>query len=88
MGGNTSTRLSILAKLSNLSTKYGRLNGKKQARAKWLEVKKEIQTLCGGIEKDDAELMLKLAERDIAARRSGLAEIPMPSDMTVIRKRK
>jgi hypothetical protein len=86
MGGD-STKLAILSRLSNLSVKFSRIKRKKGSHSKWLEVRKELEAICGS-EEDEAELLMKLAERESAARKAGLADIPMPSDMTVVKKRK
>ncbi len=80
------TKLNILAKLSNLSVKFGKLKKRAAERERWLEVKRELQSLCGPRSESDAELLLKLIESRIA-REDGKPD-PLSSEMTVVRKKR
>ncbi|MEW6722011.1 MAG: hypothetical protein AB1324_02005 [Candidatus Micrarchaeota archaeon] len=86
MGGRDK-RLSILTKLSNLSVRFTKARSRSTNRKKWLEIRKEVEAVCGSAGRDD-EVLTRLAEEEVAAKRAGLAEIPPPSDFTFIRKRK
>lgn len=87
MGGRKG-RLEAMARASRFSHRYFNSRRKKQDAQKWLEVKKEIEALCGSRTEEERELIVQLMQRAGAARRSGLEYIPMPSDMTVIRKKR
>ncbi len=88
MGEDTATRLSILTKLSNLSVKYSKRR-RKAAGKDWLKVKKELEAVCGRLSDEDAaEERQMLLEREAAARRHGLADIPPSGEMTLVRKRR
>jgi len=87
MGGKKG-RLSAMAKASRFSHHYFNSRKKKPDGLKWLEIKKEVEAICGTSSGNEEEIMLKLIERSAAARRNGLDDIPMPSDMTLIRKKR
>jgi hypothetical protein len=85
MGGETSSKLSILTKISNLSVKYSNLKKKKSDRKKWLEVKKELEMICGKLkEEDDINLIL----RTMRERQSSPSPEMSPNEMTIVRKRR
>ncbi len=85
--GEESTRLSILTKLSNLSAKYGKRRKRRTSGKVWLEVKKDLESVCGRLS-EDGEDEMRLIEREAAARRHGLSDIPLPSEMTLLKRRK
>lgn len=87
MGGRKG-RLEAMARASRFSHRYFNSRKRKSDGQKWLSIKKELESMCGSDSGDERELIIKLMERAGAARRSGLDEIPMPSDMTLIRKRR
>ncbi|MFH0884361.1 MAG: hypothetical protein V1861_01475 [Candidatus Micrarchaeota archaeon] len=79
-------RLNILAKLSNLSVKFDKMKKKAAERNRWLEVKKELESMCG-VEKDsDVELMVRLMESKLA-REDGKPD-PLSSEMALIRRKR
>jgi hypothetical protein len=80
------TRLNILARLSNISVKFGKLKKRAAERNRWLEVKKELESLCGTGNESDAELMLRILESRLA-RDEGRPD-PLPSEMTLVKKRR
>lgn len=89
MGEGTATRLSILSKISNISVRYSRSKRKKTARKEWLEVRKELESVCGSLEKEEgAELRARLAEQEASARVHGLSDIPPPGEMTILRRKR
>ncbi|MEW6036369.1 MAG: hypothetical protein AB1529_07185 [Candidatus Micrarchaeota archaeon] len=85
MGEDEKTRLSILAKLSNLSVKFGKRKARDSGRKKWLEVRRDLEALCGAAREDDLERMLKAMESEISAREGA----PQPSgEMTMVKRRR
>ncbi len=87
--GEGSTRLSILSKVSNLSVKYEKRKKRRTSGKAWLEVRKQLENVCGRLSDEEAaEDALRLSEREAAARRHGLADIPLSSEMTVLRRKK
>ncbi len=87
--GEESTRLSILTRLSNLSVKYDKRRKRRTSSKAWLEVKKDLETACGRLSREEAaEDAARLMEREAAARRHGLSDIPPPSEMTLVKRRK
>ncbi|MFN7991259.1 MAG: hypothetical protein U0R44_03825 [Candidatus Micrarchaeia archaeon] len=89
MGGDTSTKLSILSKISNLSVKYARRKQKRSSKKEWLEVKKELESVCGRLpQEDEMELLSRLMQQEVSARKNGLSDVPPPSEMTLIRKKR
>ncbi len=80
MGGETKKRLSVMARLSNLSVKYGKVRQRGE-RKKLLEIRREIESLADDSRPDDLEMVLRMME----AQKSPSA---VPSEITVIRKRK
>jgi len=86
MPGDERTRLNILARLSNLSVKFGKMKKKSAERNRWLEVKRELESLCGAEKESDAELMLRLMESRLA-REEGRPD-PLSSEMSIIRKKR
>ena len=77
-----------MAKASRFSHRYFNSRKKKLDGQKWLEVKKEIEAICRASLGNEDEIINRMIERASAARRSGLDDIPMPSDMTIIRKKR
>jgi hypothetical protein len=86
MPGVERTRLNILARLSNLSVKFGKMKKKAAERNRWLEVKKELESMCGADRESDSELMLRLMESRLA-REDGNPD-PLSSEMAVIRRKR
>jgi hypothetical protein len=86
MPGDERTRLNILARLSNLSVKFGKLKKRASERNRWLEVKKELESLCGAEKESDAELMVRFMESKLA-REEGRPD-PLSSEMAIIRKKR
>jgi hypothetical protein len=87
MGGEISSKLSILSRISNLSSRFGRK--KKTARRQWLEARRDLEAACGTLGRDDElELRARLAEQEASARASGLYDLPPPGEMTQVRKRR
>jgi hypothetical protein len=88
MGGGTATKLSILSKISNLSAKYSSRK-KKTSRKEWLEVRKELEAVCGSLDKqEEMGLRARLAENEVSARMNGLSDVPPPGEMTLVRKKR
>lgn len=85
MPGDERTRRNILARLSNLSVKFGKMKKKAAERNRWLEVKKELESMCGAEKESDAGLMLRLMESRLA--REDANPDPLPSEMAVIRRK-
>ncbi len=89
MGEGTAEKLSILSRISNISVKYSRAKKKKTARKQWLEVRRELESVWGGLEKEEeTELKARLAEQEASARMHGLSDIPPPGEMTVVRRKR
>ncbi len=89
MGEETSTKLSILSKISNLSVKYSKMRKKKSSKKDWLVVKKELESVCGRLlQEDEMEVISRLMQQEVSARKNGLSDIPPPSEMTLIRKKR
>lgn len=83
MGGEASKRLSIMAKLSALSVKHGKLNNKNVLKS-WLETGRDLDSFTeenGG----NIDLVLRMIEEQRVRKAK---DKPTFSELTVVKKKK
>lgn len=86
MGSETRSKLNNIAKLNNLSVKFGKVRERAAERNRWLETRRDLDALCGAESADNAEMMALLIESRLA-KEEGKSD-PLSSEMALLKRPK